>query len=1070
MAQYDKLWNKWYTNKVLNEMKPKIASRVVAVSDAIKRKAGLEQLNDSYTRMAAFPDMFGDKLRIVGDYSTDDFRVMAKYLQQLAKLSDDSLKDKQTKGFIKLSSINTSYFAWDLAQVKEERRRLREDGGGTYEVTVDYYQPFLVVEYIQTQNNSDKREVISLSKAFNKFKMKEAGDYWAKIQSRYTKDGEFITKLTNYWMDVTGKSSEQDNVIVYSRAAIDVLRMSDHPDISSCHSQRGSYFECAIQEAIRGGAIAYSVKKADLQKIIDEDKLQDIEIFADPERNIEGIVPNGRVRIRRMFDTDTKTEYALPEIRTYGDVPSSFRKTVLKWAAENQTKKFINPETNDFQLPDIQNAIKVGGSYNDNIPFQLYADLATEVAKTFGKNKQDIDIENFHIQDVTVDQGQDLSTECERKAGEIIREANLTDVNSLITISDYNVYCKKDGKVGLYGNRADYNSSKDEYNEEFNEDFDRVEVLYSFGISTYYIKGKIKEDLTDETFKQLIEKTEQISPDGFIYRIYKEFGIKDKTFKIEEINEWGERNVPPRDRSIKNNKYFSVDLPVEYVVRDEIIELNTKIANRSSYGNFNNSIYDALEAAGNELGLIELQPFNTPYAKRLLQDVNRTDYMYYTKGMYGGYIMLRSPTLAKRMINLNTNAQKLLPGAEVEATANPRSQIADYFYVYKIPKEALRASVTLATAKSHPNKTSFDLSQLNQQSQSKINTLYRNIRTIANDVRNNMLLLFPKGIRGFIEFIPHITEPRYMVREDVFYDDLNILFELKLSLSSNLLVEQQEETLKAVRYLYENFEQFKDSLEETLVDALRNSSFEDVKNLIHKYYVKGIEGQKPQAESKLDLSKEGILETLAEGVAALTAKEARKYWIEQNGNTDNYRIPFFSVLLDDRLTVRVFYNRTYQYKKVNPWEGNELFYTDFKIRIIPEKDQLKTMVFFYCMTGDDENRRWPASQARVEVGNYSMIVEELSKFIFTRGYQMETTTVEKQKDVLAGYEDEMKFDIDAETKADQERLMNMYKNQQGPVSQRKTQENEPQQMSLFERKQRNKLIKERLLNWYKRNK
>ena len=83
---------------------------------------------------------------------------------------------------------------------------------------------------------------------------------------------------------------------------------------------------------------------------------------------------------------------------------------------------------------------------------------------------------------------------------------------------------------------------------------------------------------------------------------------------------------------------------------------------------------------------------------------------------------------------------------------------------------------------------------------------------------------------------------------------------------------------------------------------------------------------------------------------------------------------------------------------------------------------------------------------------------------------METTTVEKQKDVLAGYEDEMKFDIDAETKADQERLMNMYKNQQGPVSQRKTQENEPQQMSLFERKQRNKLIKERLLNWYKRNK
>ena len=61
MAQYDKLWNKWYSNKILNEMAPKIANRVVAVSDQIKQKAGLEGLNDSYTRMAAFPEIFGDK-------------------------------------------------------------------------------------------------------------------------------------------------------------------------------------------------------------------------------------------------------------------------------------------------------------------------------------------------------------------------------------------------------------------------------------------------------------------------------------------------------------------------------------------------------------------------------------------------------------------------------------------------------------------------------------------------------------------------------------------------------------------------------------------------------------------------------------------------------------------------------------------------------------------------------------------------------------------------------------------------------------------------------------------------
>ena len=107
------------------------------------------------------------------------------------------------------------------------------------------------------------------------------------------------------------------------------------------------------------------------------------------------------------------------------------------------------------------------------------------------KNKQDIDIDRFHIKDVTVDEGQDLSTDCERRAGEIIREANFTDVKSLITISDFNVYCKKDGKVGVYGNKATFYNNRDEFNEEFNEEFDRIEVLYSFGISTYYIKGKI---------------------------------------------------------------------------------------------------------------------------------------------------------------------------------------------------------------------------------------------------------------------------------------------------------------------------------------------------------------------------------------------------------------------------------------------------------------------------------------------------------------------------------------------------------------------------------------------------
>jgi hypothetical protein len=332
-----------------------------------------------------------------------------------------------------------------------------------------------------------------------------------------------------------------------------------------------------------------------------------------------------------------------------------------------------------------------------------------------------------------------------------------------------------------------------------------------------------------------------------------------------------------------------------------------------------------------------------------------------------------------------------------------------------------------------------------------------------------MILLFPQAVRPYIEFTPTVTEPRFISDEDRFNDNINILFDFKLSLSDSLSTNDQEEALKTIEYLYENFEQFKDSLDETLIDALRNTSNEGIKNLIQKYYVKGIEGSAPQAEPKLDLTKEGILQTLAEGVAALTMKNAKKYWISQNGNNENYRVPFFTVLLKDNLTIRTFYSRTFQHKKVIPWK-EQVDYADFKIRTIPEQDRLNSLVFIYCVTGEEHNRKWPASQANVEVGNYGIIVEELSKFIYVRGYDMIPTKVEEQKDVLAGYEDEMEFDIDAETKADQEQLMNMYKNQSGPVSQRKPQQKEPEQLGLFERKQRNKLIKERLLNWYKRNK
>jgi len=1089
MAQYDKLWNKWYSNKILNEMAPKIANRVVAVSDQIKQKAGLEGLNDSYTRMAAFPEIFGDKLRIVGEYSTSELNIMSKYLKELANLADASLEDKESKGFIKRPQVGGgAYFTYDLAKVTQTRRRLREQGGGEYEVSVEYYQPFLQYEYTQTANGAFKRETYSLLKAFNKFKMKEAAEYWDKIQSTATKDKNFITTLTTDWSlpEKKGKSSDQDKIIVYSRAPIDVLRMSDHPDISSCHSQGGGYFKCAIQEAVRGGAIAYSVKKDDLQKIIDEGRLQDIEIFADPERGIEGIVPDGRVRIRRMFDTDTKIEYALPEFKKYGNLPNSFGKSVLKWAVDNQRNKFMDIETKEFKLPKIENAIKVGGSYNDNISFELYNQLARGVAKSFGEELDKLDIEHFYIEDTTVNEGADLITDCERKAREIISVSMLPDAGSLIGIKDYKIYCKKDGKTGLY-------SSKEEFSvrgqgglgeEEYNDEFDRIEIEYSVVLKFSYVKAKIISELNSDIIKQLIVKTEELSPYGNLYRIYKQFGLEKAEFEISNVDAYGNKLASSYGGgygggNTYNNQYsyiFATHV-VAYTQIDQPYELNLMLRSAGSYQNYNNNLYEVIEAAGVELGVMEAQPFNTFFAKRLFADINKTDFMTYVRGQYGSYVTFRSPSNLNDKID-NSPIYSPLKQPRIEfphytdmeaaraagdSVANVRSEIGDYFYFYRIPREAIRASMQLATKETHPNLKYYDIYDLNRDEKNKLRVLMSNLRSTCEEVARNMFKLFPTKIKGQIELLPYIHDAVISSKENDVLADAQIAFSLKVSLPSGLYAPEQLETLKTLQNLYENFDKFKDSLEKELIYQLRNSPYRDVKDLMSKYYLKGIEGDRPLAQSALDLNNEEVIKDIVSKVQDNVLETAKKEWIEYNGNYESYRKPFFSVLLEDKKTIRVYYTQCHSFKKVVPWD-EKIFYADFQIiKLNNESEFLR----FYCISPPESNKRYVASQASVITGNMNNIVDKLSSFIHIKGYQVVPTTLEEEKHLLSGYEEQMTFDIKAEKEAEQQKLMNL----RGTVSNKpETQEKEPEQLGLFERKQRNKLIKERLLNWYKRNK
>ena len=150
--------------------------------------------------------------------------------------------------------------------------------------------------------------------------------------------------------------SDMGSSIVISRSPIDVLRMSDHDGITSCHSPDGSFYKCARQEAKTGGAVAYVVKNSDLKGV----DLQDDEVFEDRDRRVKGIVPLERLRLRRF--TKGSVDLLVPELRTYGIKNVGFADAVQRWAKRSQEGVIgkIDPSV-DYGKFELR-----GGSYQDN--------------------------------------------------------------------------------------------------------------------------------------------------------------------------------------------------------------------------------------------------------------------------------------------------------------------------------------------------------------------------------------------------------------------------------------------------------------------------------------------------------------------------------------------------------------------------------------------------------------------------------------------------------------------------------------------------------------------------------
>ena len=166
------------------------------------------------------------------------------------------------------------------------------------------------------------------------------------------------------------QSIDQDDIfywLLFSRHPIDVLRMSDHKKIYSCHRLNGgTHRECAFTDAQNNGGVVYMVAGGPGRRL--KDKLDDPEIFYDGDRDIPGVRPIGRTRLRRFIDTKTGEDFAVlaryTDEQNYGFFTREVWEEALKYIQEHQ-EIFNNPPEEDYAY---ENIVMAGAEYTDNTP------------------------------------------------------------------------------------------------------------------------------------------------------------------------------------------------------------------------------------------------------------------------------------------------------------------------------------------------------------------------------------------------------------------------------------------------------------------------------------------------------------------------------------------------------------------------------------------------------------------------------------------------------------------------------------------------------------------------------
>jgi hypothetical protein len=200
----------------------------------------------------------------------------------------------------------------------------------------------------------------------------------SKVQ--YTNLGKALGRLPgskkylNWWSQSQGERDPNGYSIIISRHPLDVIRMSDfkgdeeedYPDIRSCHSPGSGEWDSCVNEMKHGGPIAYLVKNKDLWSLNPKQVAGRNEIFADPDRNVPGIRPLSRLRLRRFTHETDGFDLAIPETKVYGNPSSDFKEQVQDWARITQA------ETTGGHRWRMNEFMRRGGDYSDSDDSTLF--------------------------------------------------------------------------------------------------------------------------------------------------------------------------------------------------------------------------------------------------------------------------------------------------------------------------------------------------------------------------------------------------------------------------------------------------------------------------------------------------------------------------------------------------------------------------------------------------------------------------------------------------------------------------------------------------------------------------